>query len=190
MKRSFPSILLAVTLSGALPATPDALQELVANSPFGNAAGSAASPDAAAGALEFRGMFSDGGEYFFSLFDPASRRSTWVGLNESGHPFVVKAYDANQGTIAVEVQGRSLVIPLKQATVVAVPAAPVAGSPAGNASAGPLVAPKPATDEATRLAQIAEEIRRRRALRVQAMQKQGPPAPPANSPPPSRPATP
>ena len=110
----------------AAPAQAPALDTLVKNSPFGNTP----SPNAAAGnadtALEFRGVFVDAGEPFFSLYDVAGRRALWVGLKEPGNPFVVQAYDEAKGTVVVEYQGRTLTISLKQAKVVTLPPAAIA----------------------------------------------------------------
>ena len=182
----------------AAPAQAPALDTLVKNSPFGNAP----SPNAAAGnadtALEFRGVFVDAGEPFFSLYDVAGRRALWVGLKEPGNPFVVQAYDEAKGAVVVEYQGRTLTISLKQAKVVTLPPAAIAtvtpGTPGAPGTAAPSATVVGAAgtppDEAVRLAQIAEEIRRRRAIRAQAMQQNAagpqpaapPPAPPGNRP--------
>lgn len=191
-----------IALMGALGAQAQvpALDTLVRNSPFGSAstpgAGSAANADSP---LEFRGVFFDAGEAFFSLYDTSTKHSTWVGLKEPGNPFVVRSYDEAKGTVVVEYQGRTLTVSLKQSKVaplpsVVAPAAPIAtGAPVnvavqpGGASAGT------PPNEAARLAQIAEEIRRRRAIRAQALQQAAagqqsapvPPPAPANPPAPT-----
>lgn len=182
-----------MAIAGIMEASPASLQDLVANSPFGKApAASAASGTAADAPLEFRGVFSDAGESFFSLYDVASRRATWVGLKESGNPFVVLAYDEAKGVIEVEYQGQVRSIGLKQAKVTALPVAPLPSVPASPAQGNAVVVPPavstaPPADDTARLVQIAEEIRRRRALRVQAMQQA---ASNANTAQPPRPATP
>lgn len=177
------AVLGAVTVQAQVPA----LDTLVKNSPFGNvpsqnAVGNADNP------LEFRGVFVDKGEPFFSLYDGATRRSMWVGMQEPGNPVLVRDYDEAAGAVVVEYQGRTLTVPLKQVRIPAVPAvAPgVAGPPPAQATAQASATPP---DEAVRLAQIAEEIRRRRAIRAQLLQPnasgQRPPAPqpgPANPP--------
>ncbi|MBL9214843.1 MAG: hypothetical protein JNG83_05145 [Opitutaceae bacterium] len=131
-------------------------------------------------------MFVDRGEPFFSLYEASSRSSQWVGLNESGRPFKVQAFDGDKATVTVEYQGRTLNLPLKQAKIVALrPVQPRPGPPnpgdsgpqpvnlpgtagpvpvAGPNSQGPVMA---STEEAARLSAVAEEIRRRRALRQQ-----------------------
>jgi hypothetical protein len=169
-----PLLFLLALPAGAQTAAPG-LPSLVANSPFGSATAPGAT--AAAVPLEFRGTFLDGGERFFSVLDPATRRAEWVGLNEPGRAFTVKAYNAEQESITVEFQGRPLELKLHAARVAAAPAASVA---AAAPTAGPTPPQAlPSTGEAQRLAQVAEEIRRRRALRQQAQQN----PPPAGAPP-------
>lgn len=161
-----PLVLLALLLTGTVRAQttgPATLQDLVARSPFAPAGPSAA---AAGQALEFRGTFVDAGERFFSIVDPATRRAEWVGLNEPGRSFVVRSYDPQRETVVVEHQGRTLDLKLPSARIGALPAAAqaVAGQPP---AARPAVNAGETRTDAQRLAQVAEEIRRRRALRQQ-----------------------
>lgn len=164
------------------------LQNLVQNSPFGTAT-PAGQTAAAAGPLEFRGTFVDRGERFFSILDTGARRAEWVGLKEGGHAFQVKSYDPDNETVALDYQGRSLSLKLRTARVsaMAMPPPQVTAGPqpvAGpGAPGGPAVTPAPSTTEAQRLAQVAEEIRRRRALRQQAQQQPANPPPQPNQPP-------
>jgi hypothetical protein len=184
MRRLLLCALLSAGPLWAQPAAPS-LQQLVANSPFGTAA-SAGVSGLPSGPLEFRGTFVDSGERFFSILDPATRRSEWVGLNEAGRPFIVKSYDAEREVVLVEFQGRTHDLKLHAARISALPpmpAAPVAAQAAMPGNARPAVAPSPSTTEAQRLAQVAEEIRRRRALRQAAQQG----ANPGQNPPPSQP---
>lgn len=186
-----PLLLLAVLAVSALAQTPAApsLQNLVQNTPFGTAV-VAGPAGAAAGPLEFRGTFVDRGERFFSILDTASRRAEWVGLRESGHAYAVKAYDPETETVTLDYQGRSLSLKLRTArvTAMALPPPQAAGPQPGVAiatglQAGPAVVPAPSATEAQRLAQVAEEIRRRRALRQQAQGQPATPPPPPNQPP-------
>jgi len=179
---------LAVPALAQTPAAPS-LQNLVQNSPFGTATpvGQAA---AAAGPLEFRGTFVDRGERFFSIADTASRRAEWVSLNESGRPFLVKNYDPESETVTLDYQGRSMSLKLRTAriTAMAMPPPQVAAQPQPGQLPGPVPLPAaalsaPGATEAQRLAQVAEEIRRRRALRQQTQQQPTPPAPQPNQPP-------
>jgi hypothetical protein len=149
------------------PAKP-ALDNLVKNSPFGSAA-SPAIAGAESGQLEFRGVMVDKGETFFSLFEPSTRQSQWVGLNESGAPYTVQDYDSATQTVKVLYRNQPLSLTLKRSQVIVQAAPPVAsgGGPVPAPGAAPAVAASASPDEAARLAQVAEEIRRRRALRAQ-----------------------
>lgn len=163
--RRFLLIMLVLPLASAWAATAD-LDGLVKNSPFGAASNTAlASPTASP--LEFRGVMVDRGEMFFSVYDPATRASQWVGLKEPGNPFLIQSYDEAKAVATVEYQGRTLSLTLKQAKVAAAaPSAPNVATPATPPNAAP---PTPSED-ASRLAAVADEIRRRRALRAQAAQ--------------------
>ena len=164
-------------------ATP--FDSLVTNSPFG-ARSTETGPAANGAQLELRGIFVDQGETFFSVYDTSTRVSRWVGLNERGEPFTVRRYDAAHDSVTVEYQGRELALELKQVKVVALPPAPAPSAapgpgqasgpgprPISGASGGPGPAvgttasagPAPSPEDAARLAAIAEEIGRRRALR-------------------------
>jgi hypothetical protein len=137
------------------------LDSLVQNSPFAPPTVGPAS--AANQPLEFRGVFADGGEFFFSIHDPAARTSHWVGLDESGLPYTVRSYDGARQTVVADFQGRSLVLTLKKAPVVAaVPVPAVSPVPAPPPAVSTTTSPP---EEAARLAAIAAEIRRRRELR-------------------------
>ena len=155
----------AMALAASAGAASESLEKLTANSPFapgqgGNATGETAS-------LEFRGVFTDQGELFFSLFDSLSRTSVWVGLNEPGHASAVRSYDSNAQTINVDHKGRSLTLALKKGPIV-VSASDLTLPGMGLASPGsPAINPAASTDDARRLANIAAEIRRRRAMRQQ-----------------------
>lgn len=180
-----PLPLLALLALPALAQTPAApsLQNLVQNSPFGTVA-PAGQAAAAAGPLEFRGTFVDRGERFFSIADTSSKRAEWVALNESGRAFQVKNYDSESETVTLDYQGRSLSLKLRTAkiTAMAMPPPQVAAPAPGQPPTGvvlPAAAPTaPGATEAQRLAQVAEEIRRRRALRQQAQQQPAPNQPP------------
>lgn len=175
------TVFLFLSLAGGLGAQSPgpSLHNLVSNSPFGTAA--QANVSTATGAtLEFRGTFVDGGERFFSLVDTATRRSEWVSLNEADRPFVVRSFDPDSETITVDHQGRTLNLKLHAARVGVLPQQPVAqAGPPQPGTTGQPAANQPSATEAQRLAQVAEEIRRRRALRQQSTNPQNaqPPQP-------------
>lgn len=112
----------------ALPAS--AASNLLENSPFlpPNVSGATAGRDAAP--LELRSIVKADGDYEFSLYDTAKRQSTWARLNEPGHDFVIKAFDAGRDTITVEQQNRTYKLALKEARIVPLNIMPVANQPA------------------------------------------------------------
>jgi hypothetical protein len=155
----------AMALAAPAGATSESLEKLTANSPFapvqgGNATGETAS-------LEFRGVFTDQGELFFSLFDPVAKTSVWVGLNEPGHAFAVRSYDPNALTINADHKGRSLTLALKKGPIVATASDLTLPGMGPTSPGSPAVNPVASSDDARRLANIAAEIRRRRAMRQQ-----------------------
>ena len=168
------------------------IDNLLQNSPFGGpgATGAGARSDAP---LEFRGVLVEGGESYFSIYEAATHSSLWVGVNEPGNPYKVQAYDAVKGVVTVEYKGGLVTLPLKQAKVLVL--APTAPPPAtGPSPAGGPVGPGnvTTTNPAGDPVKMMEEIRRRRALRQQAVQPGGPGGPvptpgPMQNPPPALP---
>ena len=167
---------------------------LLENSPFSppNVAGAVAE----AAPLELRSILAAGGDYQFSLYEAAKKRSTWVSLNEAGHDFQIKAFDAATNTVTVEQQNRTYKLTLKEAKIIPLitapgpaPAggagpAPVASGPAGPvpvAIQGPAGAAPALTPE--QLRNLEASINRRRELRRQATAASTP-APPGQPPPP------
>lgn len=151
-------LLMVLSASGAA-AAPDKLGGLLANSPFGlsraGATGSSASEP-----LEFRAVLEENGNRIFSIYDNTTHQSNWVDLNDPVKDFSVKEYDAENGSVTVEYQGKALKLALKRAAPVAMPAG---GTAPGNRPvqvAQTQVAPQ-------QLQQIRDEINRRRALRQQ-----------------------
>ena len=115
-----------VTLAlGAAVVGLHASSNLVENSPFIPADGSAATaanPESLP--LELCSVVKLGDDYEFSIYDPATKKSTWARLNEDGHGFVVKAYEAESNTVTVDLQGRILKLPLRQAKIISLGTAP------------------------------------------------------------------
>jgi hypothetical protein len=152
-------------LLAGLPAS--ARAELAASSPFlpsnSAAAGAQSGPS---GPIELRGIMatSDGAEY--CIYETATKKSTWVGLNEGGHNFTVKQAFANADKVAVEYQGRVLQLEMH--------AAKVSSSGSGSAATGIVASPGFATptpaEEQRRLDAVAQEVRRRRLERERALQ--------------------
>lgn len=181
------TILLSLVFTASLAAQSEApsLRNLVSNSPFGTAQQGANAVAASGASLEFRGTFVEGGERFFSLVDMSTRRAEWVGLNETDRPFVVRSFDPDSETISVDHQGRTLNLKLHSARIGVLPQQPVAqAGPPQPGNVNQAAANQPSATEAQRLAQVAEEIRRRRALRQQSANPQN--AQPQNSQQPQR----
>ena len=169
-------LILTAAALAAGPALAVDLQRLVTNSPFAPA-GVPGQPGSGA-PLEFRGVFMDQGEYFFSLFNPATKASVWVGLNESGQEFSVRSYDEGAQTIVADFKGRSFTLGLSKAPMMATsPSVPTPPTVAGAAMPTPAPAASANPTEAKRLADLAAEIRRRRALRQQTVPPPGLAAP-------------
>jgi len=174
-----PSLFIATCFcSLASLANASDLNSLLTNSPF-----APVGPGAAAGgdkAVEFRGSYRDPEKdaTFFSIYDTATQRASWVGLNESGHPFVVRGYNAANDTLTLELNGHNINLALKHAQV-QLAAAPKPVAPTG----GPQLQPNDMSPRDRRFAAMAtgpegrpdpkrmeafiEEMRRRRAARAQ-----------------------
>jgi hypothetical protein len=177
-------ILLGVLLSGASAVAqlrPGLLESLVQDSPFRPGQGGALPADGGPAQFEFRGVVAEGGGYSFSVYDSGRREAGWVRLDEPGRSFVARHYDPAKDTLTIEHNGQALTLGLKRATVqplaqalpapAAPPPLPTTG-PAPPAAGSPAPPPTNVTNaqEAQRLQNIADEIRRRRTL------KQLPPA--------------
>lgn len=150
--------------------------DLAPTSPFltanAAAAGSAASPS---GPIELRGIMSTPDGIAYCIYDTTKKKDTWVGLNETGHDFVVRTADPGSDSVKVDYQGRSVNLTLRAAKVAS----------AGPAGTGPPIAtsqvlssvsanPTPG-DEQKRLDAVAQEVRRRKMERERASQEaQGP----------------
>lgn len=116
-----PLFLAALTGLGPVAASAADWQALTGNSPFGqSAAPAAAAPDE----LEFRGVVQEEGVYLVNLFNPATKTSQWVAVNGRAPGLEVRSYDARTDKVEVTQGGRSLTLPLKQARVTLVQAAP------------------------------------------------------------------
>jgi hypothetical protein len=163
----FPSAVLAAFALAALPGRVRA--DLAPASPFLPpnvvAQGGAAGP---AGPIELRGIMATSDGVQFCIYDSATKKDTWVGLNEPGHAFVVRTADPSQDRASVEYQGRVLHLDLHAAKV-------SSSGAATNLQSGPAVvtsqilSTSPA-EEQKRLDAVAQEVRRRRMERERAMQ--------------------
>lgn len=169
--RGCGAALVGALLAGPLPAAD--WQTLVANNPFGAAAGPAAAP-AAADQLEFRGVLQEEGIVLVNLYDPATKQAQWIPVDSSAGGLTVTSYDAASGSVSLQKSGQPLTLALKQAKVSLLALPP----PTPAATPGPAATTAAGDSPENRRAQFArnlppeaqamiEEIRRRRALRQQ-----------------------
>ncbi len=175
MRRFLRSAGLSLLCCLALGREARAANALAPTSPFlpPSAVGAAATENTP---LELRGILVDEGGYRFSVFDPVRHTGTWARLNETGHDFVIKAYDTTRDLITLDYQGRILTVSLRTAKVTAVAPAGPGPTAGGSGLNGPAVLNPTPADEVARFNRVKEEIARRRALREQAA-KTPPPAP-------------
>jgi hypothetical protein len=161
-------------------------QELAADSPFLPGASAVEGPTENA-PLELRGIVGTGATRLFNLFDPSTKQSRWVGLDEPGHSFTVKAHDEASDAVTIDYAGRvlSLRLPESRITPLALAALPAPGTGnnrgrrpdnADNAVGAPSAPRELTPEEAKRLENVATEVARRRALR-NTTQGGAPPAP-------------
>lgn len=124
--------------------------------------------------IELRGIMTVGDNVMFSIYDTATRSSSWVRLNQTGRDFIVRSYDAARDTVTVDHNGRTITLALKTAKVASAPVAapqPVVATPnVPQPVTGPVVLNPTPADEQRRLEAIAAEVNRRRQLRQQALQ--------------------
>lgn len=143
------------------------------------AAGAQAGPS---GPIELRGVMETSDGLAYCIYDTTKKRNVWVGLNESGHDFVVRSADSATDSVKVDYQGRSMKLTLHTAKVASSGAAQAA--PPASGSPGPMVLNPSPADEQRRLDAVSQEVRRRRmerekaALDSQNGQPQGPPPSP------------
>ena len=176
-----PARLFLATLSVGL--TTGAMAKISTESPFVPKNGQAMAAPTENSPIELRGVMQTSEGMMFGIYEPASQKGTWVKANETGNGYVVKTFDAARSSISVEYQGRVQTLTLKEArfdgTVTAVPMTGGAQvRPAVLPGGAPAVASNPA-EEAKRLENVANEVRRRRAARQAATgaPAQGVPAP-------------
>jgi hypothetical protein len=104
---------------------------LIENSPFlpiGQVAGTVRENPP----LELRSIVKEGGQYEFSLYDPARKQSTWVGLKETGHDFLVKAFDSATEAVTVEQRNRTYTLALKEAAIIPLAPKPLPQTASSN----------------------------------------------------------
>jgi hypothetical protein len=183
MPASKKMLRLILATTGCVAILAHAEAQLATNSPFLPTKSASRAPTADA-PLEFGGWLETGEGRLYRVIDPARKASTWVKLNERDPALDVIAthHDADNGTLTLEHEGRTLTLPERKAKVVsagnviqAMPAPAVNVAPAVTQSV--VLNPTP-QDEQRRLEAVAAEVARRRALREQATQQTAPAAVP------------
>ena len=162
--------LLVFVLLAAFSGGRGSAQELASSSPFLPSAGAVAGVVTENAPLELRGIVGMGDARLFNIFDPSSKQSRWVRLNEPGSAFTVKSHDEATDTVSLDYAGRSLSLRLPEAKITSLAATPVPAV-ANNRPRRPegQDAPSPpaelSAEQAKRLENVAAEVTRRRALR-------------------------
>src|ERR1035437_9348499 len=150
------------------------LDSLLANSPFGSAKTGGQSADATGNQpFELHGVLEENGQQLFSIFDTTTKHSRWLGLNATNDDLVIKSYDADAHTVSLDQHGRIFSLTLKSGPRVVQNTPPPMKNPGVNNGQPAQFQPNGAAGkgpDAQRLQQIADEIRRRRALRAQGPQ--------------------
>ena len=127
------------------------LDGLVKNSPFGHG-GPGGPSDAKPGTIEFRGMYTDKGTTYYSIYNVATKQSAWIAkgeIIEGVTPMTVKEFDPVEESLIVESDGQPVRLAMRTATVVpytgaqapvaatVVSGAATSGSPSGGPTGGP-----------------------------------------------------
>ncbi|MGH8021619.1 MAG: hypothetical protein ACREIA_25715, partial [Opitutaceae bacterium] len=151
--------------------------------------GTQAPPPAAAGPLdsiEVRGILSLDDKTFITLFNTGDSKSFTVQLGETMNNITVTGYEleGQDDMVTLESGGKTRRVPLKKAQIVAMATPPAnavplpAGQPPGGQQPGAIAQPQSGnmpqmSDEEVRqrMQRVAEEIRRRRAVRRDALEK-------------------
>jgi hypothetical protein len=96
------------------------LSNLAENSPFGAGVTSSGTPTENTG-LELRGMYVDQGKTYFSIYNAATKQSTWVVQGEvaskATEGLSVKSFDSLNSVATVDAGGKSMQVSMKQASV-------------------------------------------------------------------------
>lgn len=146
---------------------------LSTDSPFVPAGSGEAPPPAAASAngLEFVGVIRGNDGVRFAVYDPSKQMGQWLMLEQNIGGLIARGYDEERRVLTVDIQGQVQSLALKE---------PKFDSTISmnNRPPGPQVMPAlpvpSAADEAARLQAVAEEVKRRRALRQAAAMGQAP----------------
>lgn len=141
---------------------------LLKNDPFGTTIPPEPPPPEPTAQLELRGVMVEGGKYWFSVYDVATKKETWVQKDDMIASARVKDFDEARDQLTLESPGHRFALALKQTKLIALPAA--SHNPSALAATGgvpaPVAASRPPAGEIQRLEQVATEIRQRREQRI------------------------
>ncbi len=134
--------------------------------------------------LQFCGVFGDGSDKRFLIYNLTTRRSAWLRLQEEGpDELFVDGFDAEQSLVNVRHGDRQLTLGLEPARLTggggggAAPPVALTGNAQQDLVNTVRVNPTP-SDERRRLEAVAAEVRRRRAARAAAASGTPPPTTP------------
>ena len=155
------SFLLVPLLAGLVPLAAGESQwdNLLKDSPFGpggEVTGQSGAPHAP---VEFRGFVGEGPQRIFSIYEPASHRSFWLGENETAGSITVRRYDEAKSTLTVDYGSSRLNLGMSQAGRTS--AAGLTVTPAA-----PGLSPVGSDPRAERWRKLSEEQSRRKAAEL------------------------
>jgi hypothetical protein len=155
------SLLLFPLLAGLPPvvAGADQLGSLVGNSPFGLVGEVTGKAEAPKAPVEFRGLVTESSHMIFSVYETATRRSFWLGEDETEGSITVRRYDGASAMLTVDYGLSQWQLAMTQAG-----RNPVAG-PAG-AAAAPSLNPVSSENRDERRRKLAEEQSRKKAAEL------------------------
>ena len=70
-------------------------------------------PGSSALDFEFRGVYSLGGEYQFSIYNKKAQKGQWVSLGETGSSYQVTGFDEDSNSIELTIDGKTEEITLR-----------------------------------------------------------------------------
>lgn len=129
------------------------LSDLIRRSPFGTGAGTGVSIAATPESLQLHSVAVQGGRTFYSVSDPATRRSYWLEPGVVNDGYLVQDYDPLRETLRLTHQGHPLTVALKRSMVLAQSISPATLPSASSTqpSATPII---PVSDRRTLLAKM------------------------------------
>lgn len=173
METRFPALGLLAGLIVMVPMA--AAQRLAETSPFLPPARGEAAVVTENAPLELRGTMGSGEGRMYNIYNPTTKMSAWVGLNEEGHAFQVRSFDESAETVSLNYGGRTVVLKMTQARIAPlVEARPNQSGPGPNIVQPPGLLRQPTPEQQRQLENVAAEVERRRQMRNQLTRPQGP----------------